>query len=245
MSLVSVPYFMGKPMTGFAVPEPHVTLIPELPDADAFERMGELYGHLADFAERTDRPMSYAGDCVSSIGILAGLQRRNIQATLIWMDAHGDFNTPETSPSGFPGGMPLAMLTGRGNQTVVDAVGLTPLSDDQVVLVDARDLDPGEDTALAGSGIRHVTVTELSADALPKGPIHVHLDTDIIDPTDMPALNYPVPNGPSLKSVGTALARLADSGQVVAVSVSSWNPALPGADTAARATRTLIAPFLT
>ncbi len=231
-------------MVGFAVPEPHVTLTPKLPDADPFERMGELYRHLADFVAVTDHPASYAGDCVSSIGVLAGLERRGVRPTLLWMDAHGDFNTPETSPSGFPGGMPLAMLTGRGNQTIVDAVGLTPLADSQVVLVDARDLDPAEGAALAASGIDRATVEQLISNPLPDGPLYVHLDTDIVDPADMPALNYPVPNGPALASVHAAMTRLAATNRVVAFSVSSWNPALPGADIAARATRTLAAPFL-
>ncbi len=235
---------MGDPMPGLRVPEPHVTLAPPLPDADPLYRMGVLYRHLADRVEHLDHPVSYAGDCVSSIGMLAGLERRDIHPTLIWFDAHGDFNTSETSPSGFPGGMPLAMLTGRGDQTIVDSVGLTPLPDERVVLVDARRLDPGESEAVAASGITRSTVEDLIHGVVPRGPLHVHLDGDVVDPAEMPAMNYPSTDGPSLDTVRAALARLADTGRVVAFSVSSWNPERPEANVAAEAMLTLAAPFI-
>ncbi len=235
---------MGNPMPGFRVPEPHDTLAPPLPDADPLHRMGVLYRHLADRVEGLEHPVSYAGDCVSSIGMLAGLQRREVHPMLIWFDAHGDFNTPQTSPSGFPGGMPLAMLTGRGDQTIVDAVGLIPLPDERVILVDARSLDPGEGEAVAASAITHTTVEDLIHHVPPRAPLHVHLDGDVVDPADMPAMNYPAADGPSLEMVRTSLARLAGTGRVVAFSVSSWNPALPGADVAAEAMLSLAASFI-
>ena len=107
-----------------------------LPDADAQSRMGGLYRHVAERVAVIDRPIVYAGDCVVTIGVLAGLEQRDVQPTLVFFDAHGDFNTWETTPSGFIGGMPLAMLTGRGEQTIVEAAGLTPLPDERVILVD-------------------------------------------------------------------------------------------------------------
>lgn len=244
MSIVAVPFFMGNPMAHFRVPEPHTVLNPPLPDADPLTRMGVLYRHLAEIVADVDQPVTYAGDCVSAIGVLAGLQRRGIDPTLVWLDAHGDFNTPDTSPSGFPGGMPLAMITGRGEQTVVDAVGLTPLPDDRVILVDARNLDPGESAAVAESGVTQVAVVCLVDHIPTAGAIHVHLDGDVVDPTDMPANNYPAADGPSLEEVRAALASLADTGRVVALSVSSWNPELPGAERAAEAMLTLVEPFL-
>ncbi len=90
-------------------------------------------------------PVSVAGDCCTSIGILAGLQQAGVDPTLIWFDAHGDFNTWETTPSGFLGGMPLAMLVGKGEQTIMEGVGTSVLPEEQVILSDGRDLDPGED----------------------------------------------------------------------------------------------------
>ncbi len=244
MSIVAVPFFMGDPMPGFEVPEPHETLVPNLPDAGPQERMGVLYHHLAGMVEALDRPIVYAGDCVSTIGVLAGLQRKGIYPTLVFFDAHGDFNTWETSPSGFIGGMPLAMLTGRGEQTIVDGAGLTPLPDGRVVLVDGRDLDPGEDLAVADSGIGFLSVAEVAHSIPPSGPLYVHVDGDVVDPSDMPAMNYPAADGPSLEAVRTAIIHLVATGRVVAFSVSSWNPELPGADVAAAAMLRLAAPFI-
>jgi arginase len=244
MSILAVPYFMGDPMTGFEVPEPHETLEPSLPDGDPQQRMGVLYDHLGKWVTKEEHPVVYAGDCVSIIGVLAGLQRRDVEPTLIFFDAHGDFHTWETSQSGFIGGMPLAMATGRGEQTIVTSAGLEPLPDDRVFLVDGRDLDPGEDLAVAESGINHVSVHELAHSIPPSGPLYVHIDVDVVDPGEMPAMNYPAADGPSLREVRMAMIHLATTGRVVAFSVSSWNPALSGADVAAAATMRLAAPFL-
>lgn len=244
MSIVASPFFMGDPMPGFEVPEPHETLNPELPDTDPQHRMAVLYKNLADRVAAIDNPVVYAGDCVSTIGVLAGLEQKGVLPTLIFFDAHGDFNTWETSPSGFIGGMPLAMLTGRGEQTIVAGAGLTPLPDDRVILVDGRALDPGEDTAVAESGITHMSVDELAHSLPPSGPLYVHVDGDVVDPGEMPAMNYPAADGPSLDAVRMAMIHLATTGRVAAFSISSWNPELPGADVAAAAMLRLAAPFL-
>lgn len=206
--------------------------------------MAVLYRHLAAWVETSSDPVVYAGDCVAIIGVLTGLQRRDLAPTLVFFDAHGDFHTWESTPSQFIGGMPLAMVTGRGEQTIVDGAGLTPLADGDVFLVDARDLDPGEDEAVAASGV-HVTSVGSVVEEIPAhGPLYVHVDVDVVDPRDMPAMNYPAPGGPSLGEVREALEGLEATGRVAAFSVSSWNPALPGADRAAAATCELAASFL-
>ena len=244
MSTIAVPYFMGESMSGFDVPESFDQLSPPLPDADPQHRMAVLYRHLADRVAAATNPVVYAGDCVSTIGVLAGLEQRNIRPTLVFFDAHGDFNTWETTPSGFVGGMPLAMIVGRGEQTIVEGTGLHPLPEERVMLVDGRDLDPGEDVAVANSGLSHTTVDRIGSDIPEVGPMYVHVDGDVVDPLEMPAMNYPAPGGPTLDQVATAVAELAATGRVVAFSISSWNPALPGADVAATATRRIAAPFL-
>ena len=217
-------------------------LVLDLPDDAPQERMGVLYRRLADLVAADAAPRVFAGDCVAVIGVLAGLQRRGLDPTLIFFDAHGDFHTWETTASGFLGGMPLAMLTGRGEQTILQAAGQEPLPDDRVVLVGARDLDPGEDEAVAVSGVRTVEVSGVS-DLDLDGPLYVHLDVDVVDPEDLPAVNYPAPEGPSLDTTLAAMEYLAGTGRVVAFSVSSWNPAYPRAEEAAAATRRLAAPF--
>lgn len=242
--VIKVPYFMGDPMAGFEVPGPFVELAPELSDGSPQERMAHLYRELAQAVAARDNPVVYAGDCVATIGVLAGLQHKGIEATLVFFDAHGDFNTWDTTPSGFLGGMPVAMLTGRGEQTIVEGAGLRPLDDERVIHVGARDLDPGEDRALASSGLTVVSVDELAHTDLPPGPLYVHVDVDVVDPEELPAVNYPAPGGPSLHETRAALIHLAATGRVVAFSVSSWNPALPGADRAAAATLQLAGPFL-
>jgi arginase len=258
MKIISVPYFVGRFMDSFDVPQPAEILMPDLPHdgieydtaratgphAVGQQRLASLYTELADRVANSGPTIVYAGDCLSVIGTLAGLQRKGIDPTLYWFDAHGDFNTWETTQSNFLGGMPLAMITGRGEQTIVKATGLRPLRDEQVVLVDARDLDPGEDDAVAASGISVVTVDDVASSEPHPGPIYVHVDVDVADPIDVPAINYPAPGGPSAAVVRDSINHLAASGRVVAASVSSWNPALPGADQAAATTRLMMSAFL-
>ncbi len=162
---------------------------------------------------------------MSTIGVLAGLQRRDAHPTLIWFDAHGDFNTWETTPSGFIGGMPLAMIVGRGEPRLGEAVGLAAHAEEAVVLTDARDLDPGERIALAGSRMVHVADVNALADGpLPDGPLYVHVDTDVINPDEAPAQNYPAPGGPGAAELGAVFRRLAAGGRVIAVSICGWSP---------------------
>ncbi|MBU1227907.1 MAG: arginase family protein [Actinobacteria bacterium] len=242
MSRITVPFFMGEPMSFLGRVPSDVELTPTLPEGAPQERMGVLCRHLADLVAAVDVPTVVAGDCVAAIGVLAGLQRKGLDPTVLWFDAHGDFHTWDTTGSGFLGGMPLAMLTGRGEQTIVAAAGLQPIGDGRVVLVGARDLDPGEDAAVASSGMRVAEVADVPSLDLP-GPLYVHLDVDVVDPDDLPAVNYPVPGGPSLAETLAVLEWLAATGRVVALSVSAWNPRLPGAEQAAAATLGLAAPF--
>ena len=248
MPIIAVPFFMGAPMSGLVTPEPRLVLAPSLPAGSPQERMGLLYralaGEVATQVAAGTRPVVVAGDCVSAIGVLAGLQAAGVEPTLIWFDAHGDFHTWQTSHSGFLGGMPLAMIVGRGEQTIVQAAGLAPLPEARAVLVGARDLDSGEDEAVATSALTVRTVAEMRIWQPPAGPLHVHVDLDVIDPVEMPAHNYPAPGGPSLAEVRAALSALAATGRVAAASFSSWNPALPGADRAAAAGAELAALFL-
>jgi arginase len=242
VGVIAVPYFIGAAMGGLVTPQPCLELSPPLPDGSPQERLAVLYRHLADQVAAETSPVVYAGDCLAAIGVLAGLQRTGIDPTLIWFDAHGDFHTWQTTRSGFLGGMPLAMIVGRGEQTIVDGAGLAPLDERRVVLVGARDLDPGEDEAVAVSSLTVVpSVVDVIRRGPPPGALHVHIDLDVVDPRDMPAHNYPVPGGPSLRDMQVVLAHLAATGRVAAVSFSTWNPALPGADRAAAATAALAA----
>lgn len=175
------------------------------------------------------RPVSIAGDCCATIPVLAGLQRGGVRPTLIWFDGHGDFNDWNTTPSGFLGGMPLAMLVGRGEQTLVVGNGLTPLPEAQVILTDARDLDPGEREAVEGSAVRHLPQVEMLLETpLPAGPLYVHFDCDVLDTAEAPAVSYPAPGGPSAATLRRVFRHLAASGQIAALSLTTWTPGLEG-----------------
>ncbi|NND02489.1 MAG: arginase family protein [Acidimicrobiia bacterium] len=236
---------MGHRLSGLDVPEPHTLIDPTLPEGTEMERMAALYLAVADaVAADGEVPSVYAGDCCVILPVIAGLQRKGLDPVIFFFDAHGDFNTWETTPSQFIGGMPLAMATGRGEMTIADACDMEPLPDEDAILVDGRDLDPEEARALDDSGVAVVDVADIAARIPADRPLYVHVDVDVVDPADLPAINYPAPDGPSLDSVAAAVATLAATGQVVAYSASTWNPALPEAAIAAAATNRLSAPFL-
>ena len=215
---------------------------PQLALGDAQSRMGVIHRALADHVVRATEagqvPVSIAGDCCAAIGVAAGLQRvaslqlaadrrSGGQPFLIWLDAHGDFNTWDTTPSGFLGGMPLAMIAGMGDLTMAQAVGLRRLEPEDILLTDGRDLDPEEHLLVDGSGITHLhSVMDLLDYPLPLRPLHVHFDVDVINPEDAPAMSYAVPGGPRANELAQVLHYLAGTGQIAAVSVSTWNPEL-------------------
>ena len=239
-----VPFRVGQPMPAPRLDVECEELRPPLPDGTAQERLGVLCGAIAARVAAGAARAVYIGDCVLTLGVLAGLQRRGLEPNLIWLDAHADFNTWETTPSGFLGGMPLAMAVGLGEQTIVRAAGLRPISAGRIVLADGRDLDPGEDLAVAGSGVHRVDVERLLAVPLPPGPLYVHLDVDVVDPAEMPAVSYRAPGGPSSAAVRGAVTRLASTGQIAAFSVTLWEPELPGAERSGAAAAALTRPLL-
>ncbi len=208
-------------------------------------RMSLLHRPLRDAVatsvDRGLRPVSIAGDCCTTLAVFAGLQVAGLKPTLFWFDAHGDFNTWDTTPSGFLGGMPLAMLVGRGEQTLGQSVGLQLVSESDVWLSDGRDLDPGERLALEGSDVRVVpNLEDLLVMELPDGPYYVHFDCDILDPAEAPAMNYPAPGGPPSDDLRRVFRRLSATGRIAAVSLSAWNPEMDGAERSGKLVMSLL-----
>lgn len=202
-----------------------------LPEADVQLRMSTLHAAISSQVAAAlignRLPVSVAGDCCTTLGVMAGLQREGIEPTLIWFDAHGDFNTWETTPSGFLGGMPLAMLAGLGEQTMVNALGMHPMAEERIILTDGRDLDPGEKKLIANSNVVHLNdPLQLLDHPLGKRPLYIHFDVDVVNPLDVAAVNYAAEGGPRATALASVFHHLAQTGQIAAVSLSTWNPTL-------------------
>ncbi len=230
MAIIGVPYHLDEYLPDF---DPPVTVQTEvahrLPPGAVWQRMAHLDEEVADevaaMTRRPEPPLVLSGDCTTSLGTVAGLQRAGMEPSVVWFDAHGDVNVPETSPSGYLGGMPLRMLAGEGDPTVADHIGLRALPEQQLVLVDARDLDPPEAEYLASAQLRRLAVDELSAGDIPDGPVYLHVDFDVVDPAELPGLAFPAPGGPSMGAVAAAMRTVIATGRVAAVGLAcTWKP---------------------
>jgi arginase len=222
---VAVPYHLDERIPGFATGRPadrEVTA--ELPPGDPWSRMAVLYERVAQAVVASpEPPLVVSGDCTTSLGVLAGLQRAGQDVGIVWFDAHADFHTEQTTTSGYLGGMPLAIAVGLGPASVPRALALRAVPEERVLLVDARDTDPGEHVLLANSRVVRCAVPEVTEDALPPGPLYLHVDADTCDPADVPGLLYPAPNGPARADVLAAIALIAGTGRVAAVGVgATW-----------------------
>ena len=230
---ILTPYFLDQPLQGLneLVQTSWIVNEQQLPDFSTQSRMSILHKalakHVSEALDKGALPVSIAGDCCTAIGVMAGLQRARIEPLFIWFDAHGDFNTWETTPSGFLGGMPLAMIAGLGDQTMPQAVHLQTVEQENIILTDGRDLDPEEKELIQGSNILHMeNPMDLLEYDFQDRPIYVHFDTDIVNPLDAPAMNYVAEGGPRAEELGKVFQHIAQTGLVKAISVSSWNPEL-------------------
>ncbi len=184
-------------------------------------------------------PVVFANDCTSCLGMVKGLQAQS--PAILWYDSHGDFNRPETTPSGFLGGMPLAALVGRGNQHLMRGMALKPIAEPDVSICDVRNLDPEEGEMLRQSEVNiYETVAALDGSSLPDKPLYIHFDTDVVDCAEMPAMSYPEPGGPSLNECVESLKQALAAGTTVGVLFSLWNDRLDGSAAAMQATLKLV-----
>jgi arginase len=192
---------------------------------DIWLDLARLYSSVARaVAESPEPAVVLSGDCMTPLAVLAGLQHAGAHPGLVWFDAHGDFHTEHTTTSGYLGGMPLAKAVGRGDMALATALGLVPLLEDDVLLVDARDLDPAEVEALGASRVRRAALGGV-ADALPDGPLHVHVDLDVLDPALLSGLRFPATNGADHRAVSAAVREIVRLRHVSAVSIAAtWRP---------------------
>src|SRR5713101_8292942 len=163
---------------------------------------------LAVAADLPVRPIVLGGCCCSHIGAVEGLAARHDRLGVIWLDAHGDLNTPETSPSGNEWGMPLRMLIERG---AVDA--------ENVALIGARNLDPPEVEFIAATGIHDNAEAVLGR----VDCVYVALDCDVFEPSEL-AVFMPEPGGPTVAEVEKLLCGFRDRGVVVGAGLTGLAP---------------------
>jgi arginase len=176
----------------------------------------EAGGQVDDALARGAFPVLLASDCSICLTTFAAVARHEPDARFLWLDAHGDFNTPDTTPSGFLGGMCLAAACGRW-EAGVDAEPVDPA---RVVMAGVRDLDSGERAELDFAGIGTLPVGDV-ADRLRGEPVYVHLDLDVLDP-DVLAPQFPAPGGLSAEGLHGLLGDLASNARIVGLEVTAF-----------------------
>lgn len=228
--------------------------------ADAIVRVCEEVDRVVTAALRQGAlPVVVGGDHSLSLGSVAAVARQQPELGLLWLDAHGDFNTPQTSPSGNVHGMVLACLVGLGPASLVRVGGFGPkLRPERCALVGVRQLDPGERELLRDSGVRVFTMKEVdrcgvgevvqrALEVVTEGgrhPLHVSLDLDVVDPAHAPGVATPCAGGLSYREVHLAMELVADCGCLVSMDVVEVNPILDAHNRTARLATELVASAL-
>ncbi|MGA3294077.1 MAG: arginase [Candidatus Acidiferrales bacterium] len=196
-------------------------------------------------------PLVLGGDHSIAVGTAAGVaayfQKQSKRAGMIWLDAHGDMNTPETSPSGNVHGMPLASIMGYGPPELTSIAGVKPMIEPRnVALVGIRELDSKERRLVKESGVHVFTMRdidergmrEVMAEALrfagdDTAGIVVSLDMDFVDPSDAPGVGTPVRGGVTYREAHLALEMIADARSMVSLELVEINPVIDEHNTTA------------
>ena len=206
------------------------------------EPVVDVCEHLAAMVERhcgpEDFPLVIGGDHSIALGSIAGVVRARGPVGVIWIDAHADFNTPESTPSGNIHGMPLAALVGIGEKRLVELGGIgrkvDPMS---VVIIGSRDLDPGEKAFLREVGVNVFTMKEIDRLGLSAvmgqaielatrdtNGLHVSFDMDAVDPDYAPGVGTRVAGGLTYREAHLSLELIADSGKMTSLEIVEVNP---------------------
>jgi arginase len=226
----------------------------------------EVCEHLRDTVRevvgRGTVPVVLGGDHSIAMGTIAGVashfHARKEKIGLVWIDAHADSNTAETSPSGNIHGMPLAVALGLGPPSLVNLAGFSPMVDGtRAALVAIRDVDPAERPNVKASGVGAFTMRDIDErgmravmeEAIKRATtgtagIHVSFDLDGIDPDFAPGVGTPSPGGLSYREAHLAMEMLADTGKVLSAEVVEVNPILDERNGTARLGVELLASLL-
>jgi arginase len=185
---------------------------------------------------------SIAAGTVAGVSKYYGAQRKSIG--LIWIDAHADMNTPETTPSGNVHGMPLAAIVGLGPARLAELAGAMPMVDPRrVALVGVRCVDPKEKENIQRAGLHVFSMRDIDEQGMRKvmeqaiaiasrrtAGFHVSLDMDVVDPAEAPGVGTPCPGGATYREAHLALEMIADSGKMRSLEIVEVNPILDTAN---------------
>jgi arginase len=189
-------------------------------------------------------PLVLGGDHSVAVGTVTGVARhfraRSERIGLIWLDAHADMNTPDSSPSGNVHGMPLACILGDGPDALVNLGGFRPKVDPRnTVIVGLRDVDFTEKPHVRDSGVRAFTMRDIDERGLRAvmeealriagdgtAGIHCSLDMDFCDPADAPGVGTPVRGGATYREAHLAMEMICDSRRMVSLEVVEVNPVI-------------------
>ena len=239
---IDIPILKKDTSDGSTMNFPHF----EQSSARIYERMKEV---------NADRIFVIGGECSLAPGAFAGLSEvYSGRAGMVWLDAHGDFNTPETSPSGYIGGMCLAMACGRGPPLSLESEQRShPLAEERLVHAGSRALDPPEILAFNSSPAKLFTAQQIkksgASEVADEAARHLanrsdwivcHLDVDVVDPSLIPAVNYPTTGGLTIEEATTVIRALYKTEKMKVLEVTAYNPALDRDGDSARAIARLI-----
>lgn len=183
-----------------------------------------------------ERQVVLGGDHSIALGSISAALYRSDRVGVIWVDAHGDFNTPEITPSGNVHGMVVAALMGRCPPPL--RIGERLLQPERIIMIATRDLDPAEKVAIRQAGIRVITMREIDEDGMASvarstldtlgdvEAIHVSFDMDSLDPGVAPGVGTPVSGGLTIREAHLLLETLADDGRVGSFDLVEVNPIL-------------------
>jgi arginase len=185
-------------------------------------------------------PIILGGDHSIALGSVSGSANARGPVGVIWFDAHGDFNTTETSPSGNIHGMILGALCGYGDARLVNVAGGGPHLDPQhVAIVGARDLDPQEKELLRAAGVHVLTMTDIDRRGMGNvtqeaiefasdgtNGLHISFDLDVVDPTEAPGVGTPVPGGITYREAHLAMELIAETKLLTSLDLVEVNPIL-------------------
>jgi arginase len=196
----------------------------------AFELAAMIAASVRGSQRRGAFPVVLAGNCFASLGVVTAL---GAGTGVLWFDAHGDFNSPETTTGGFLDGMALATLTGRCFTGMSSRLlGFLPIREQDAWLLGTRDLDPAEEEMLLDSPVGRVSAESIGSELGDRvrreldGPqqLHVHLDLDVLDPSDGQVNEYACEGGVSAANLRSAMQSLGALDTVAALTLSAYDP---------------------